>query len=143
MLHATRKFICQLHLYCLEHLHHSVIHLLFEFLIYLNHCYFHSFSFLCDVINPIHKWRCSSEEIILWLIAVICVRFYISRSMLGNDAYLSVLSTHHIFDLRQGDLQRDIEGFVCVFHRSQSVGVVLHQIIQKFASVMTLSTMGH
>lgn len=63
--------------------------------------------------------------------------------MLGNDAYLSVLSTHHIFDLRQGDLQRDIEGFVCVLHRSQSVGVVLHQIIQKFASVMTLSTMGH
>lgn len=57
--------------------------------------------------------------------------------------YLSFLSTHHIFDLWQGDLQGDIEGFVCVLYRSQSVGVVLHQIIQKFAGIMTLSTMGH
>lgn len=63
--------------------------------------------------------------------------------MLDNDTCLSLLSTHHIFDLWQGDLQGDIEGFVCVIYRSQSVGVVLHQVIQKFAGIMTLSTVGH
>lgn len=50
------------------------------------------------------------------------------------------LSTHHVFDLGQCDLEGDIEGFISVFHGSQGIGVVLHQIIQKFASIMTLST---
>lgn len=63
--------------------------------------------------------------------------------MLGNDMYLSFLCTHHIFDLWQCDLQRDIKGFVCVLYRSQSIRIVLHQVIQKFAGIMTLSTMGH
>lgn len=68
---------------------------------------------------------------------------FILRSMLSHDTYFSFHSTHHIFDLWQGDLQGDIEGVVCVLYRSQSVGVVLHQIIQKFAGIMTLSTVGH
>ena len=50
---------------------------------------------------------------------------------------------HHVLDLGQGDLQRDVQGLVRVLHRAESVGVVLHQVIQQLQSIPPLSTMGN
>lgn len=47
--------------------------------------------------------------------------------------------THHIFNLREGDLQGDVEGSVGVLYRPQGTGIILHQIIQKLLSIVALS----
>lgn len=49
-----------------------------------------------------------------------------------------VARTHHVFNLGEGDLQGDIEGSVCVLHRPQGAGVVLHQVVQKLLGVAAL-----
>lgn len=46
---------------------------------------------------------------------------------------------HHVFDLREGDLQGDVESTVGVFHRPQGAGIILHQILQELLGVATLS----
>ena len=51
--------------------------------------------------------------------------------------------THHVFDLREGDLQGHIEGLVRVLHGPQSVGVVLYQVSQKLLGVASLGRIGH
>lgn len=61
-----------------------------------------------------------------------------------NCLYMHIhMSTHHVFNLWQCDLEGDVQGLICVFNRSQGIGIVLHQVIQKFAGVVTLSTVGH
>lgn len=49
------------------------------------------------------------------------------------------LHAHHVFDLREGDLQGDVESTVGVFHRPQGAGIILHQILQELLGVATLS----
>lgn len=51
--------------------------------------------------------------------------------------------THHVFNLREGDLQGDVESTVGVFYRPQGAGVILHQIIQELLGVATLSRVNH
>lgn len=51
--------------------------------------------------------------------------------------------THHVFDLREGDLQGDVQSAVRVPYRPQGAGIILHQIFQELLGVAALRRVNH
>lgn len=49
---------------------------------------------------------------------------------------------YHVNDLREGDLQRNIDDVVCVLHRPQGVGVVGEQVGHQLLSIAAVSSQG-
>lgn len=51
--------------------------------------------------------------------------------------------THHVLDLREGDLQGDVQSAVRVSYRPQGAGIILHQIVQELLGVAALRRVNH
>lgn len=46
---------------------------------------------------------------------------------------------YHVNDLREGDLQCDVDDMIGIFHGPQGVGVVREQVIHQLLSIATMS----
>lgn len=51
--------------------------------------------------------------------------------------------THHVLDLREGDLQGDVQSAVRVSYRPQGAGIILHQIVEELLGVAALRRVNH
>lgn len=72
-----------------------------------------------------------------------CAGFIYDLAAVEYETQRGRVHTHHVFDLREGDLQGDVQSAVRVLYRPQRTGIILHQIIQELLGIAALRRVNH